>query len=425
VTLLTGSSLTLPPQIMETFQFWSTTTDLSRPFKPDCTIMSSLLTSMIVKSLQPVVACLICLAVFLASIAAAGLRRRPELLMDRNRLFNVFGSLLFTFFGAIASMALLVFKCAKNPNGTASLTVDLSVVCFESEWQSVLSVGVICVIVYIIGLGGLFVWVALMAPKRFSHPGFQMRWKFLIVKFHAGAYWWGIVFLTKNFLINLAFVISAKPVERLYIIMLVCSVYLSGISVILPYRTRLSNAFEAVVAWCIIYVTALMTWHTHEADGSSDEAMANITVGISFVPITLLPLLILRVIMLGKRIPAPECDRQSAEDAFVNIKSGFDALVALDLMTGTEAMLSMGDVELYWLGLAASVCHVELVGGSKRSRIAVSTFGTAVREQRSSATLPRRSRSTLSCNTLSNQGSAFQQDSVSLITKNSCVTITV
>mmetsp|Transcript_47687 Transcript_47687/g.147437 ORF Transcript_47687/g.147437 Transcript_47687/m.147437 type:complete len:208 (+) Transcript_47687:50-673(+) len=207
--------------------------------------------------------------------------------------------------------------------------------------------------------------------------------------------------------------------------MLVSTIYFLGVVTIVPYRTRAANAFEAVVAFCIIFECSLLTWSTHEADGDSSELMVSVTIGISFVPIAILPLLVLRTIAHGKRIPATSRSRKNAEEIYTEIKRGFDALAALDNATGAEAVLRMGDMELYWLTLASSVCHVELVGGSRRSRIAVSTFGTAVREQRSSSTLPRRSRSTLSCNTLSNQGSAFQQDSVSLITKNSCVTITV
>eukprot|EP00411_Alexandrium_monilatum_P074571 CAMPEP_0175572400 /NCGR_PEP_ID=MMETSP0096-20121207/42996_1 /TAXON_ID=311494 /ORGANISM="Alexandrium monilatum, Strain CCMP3105" /LENGTH=106 /DNA_ID=CAMNT_0016875829 /DNA_START=11 /DNA_END=328 /DNA_ORIENTATION=+ len=104
---------------------------------------TSLLTSMVIQSVQPVVALIVCLATFFGSLAISAVLKKPDVLMERDRLLNVFGSLLFTFFGAIASMSLLVFKCAKNPNNTTSLTVDLSVICFESEWQGVMGVGVV------------------------------------------------------------------------------------------------------------------------------------------------------------------------------------------------------------------------------------------------------------------------------------------
>mmetsp|Transcript_47682 Transcript_47682/g.147412 ORF Transcript_47682/g.147412 Transcript_47682/m.147412 type:complete len:274 (+) Transcript_47682:1-822(+) len=273
-----------------------------------------------------------------------------------------------------------------------------------------MGVGVVCVFVYIIGLGGMFVRACILAPKYFGQPGFQMRWKFLLIKFHAGAYWWGIVFLAKNFLINLSFVISSRPVARLYLIMFVATIYLSGIVIIVPYRARYSNAFEAVVALCIIYVSSLLTWQTFEADGGSGDVMANVTVGISFIPITFLPLLLFRVFMLGKRIPSTGRERKNAEQTFAIIKHGFEALVALDDVTGTEAMLKMGDVEIYWLGLAASVCNVELVGGSKASRITDFSLGTMARERVSTRS------------TLSSQNSSLPRTTRS---SNRCVLITV
>merc|ERR1719436_998929 len=98
-----------------------------------------------------------CLFVFGLSRVVAALTGK-ELAMQRDRLLNVLGSLMFTFFGAIAALSLMLFKCSENPNGTKSLAIDLSVICFDSDdWKSMLVAAIIFVLVYIFGMGGLFI----------------------------------------------------------------------------------------------------------------------------------------------------------------------------------------------------------------------------------------------------------------------------
>ena len=47
---------------------------------------------------------------------------------------------------------------------------------------------IIFVLLYIVGMGGVFVRAVLLAPKHFHDTGYQMRWKFLFIMFRSDVY---------------------------------------------------------------------------------------------------------------------------------------------------------------------------------------------------------------------------------------------
>ena len=85
---------------------------------------------MIFRSVGPLIILAMCLLVFSVSYILKGLA------VDPNRLFNVYMSLIYTFFGAVVDLSLALVKCTENPNGDYTLTSDLSIICYKSDaWQ--------------------------------------------------------------------------------------------------------------------------------------------------------------------------------------------------------------------------------------------------------------------------------------------------
>ena len=76
-----------------------------------------------------------------------------------------------------------------------------AVVCWSSsEWKSMLVIGIGCFLGYIISLGSLFMRTIYITPKgtNFGDPGFQLRWKSLLIKFRASCHWWSLPLLAMN-----------------------------------------------------------------------------------------------------------------------------------------------------------------------------------------------------------------------------------
>merc|ERR1712226_1161004 len=105
-------------------------------------------------------------------------------------------------------MSFTLFRCVQNPNEEWTLTKDRSILCYEDKWFSMLAVAIASVLLYCVAFLVLLVCVICLVPRgsRFQVPGFQMRWKFLFIKFRPEAYWWGLVFLSRGIIMNAGFV---------------------------------------------------------------------------------------------------------------------------------------------------------------------------------------------------------------------------
>merc|ERR1712151_233314 len=124
-------------------------------------------------------------------------------------------------FAGIASMCLNVFKCKPNPNHKWNLIVDRSIVCNEQEWMEVLGMSIAAVVVECLLVLLLFVYIIFIAPSRFHDRNFQMRWKFLFVKYRPDVYWWSLPIVLKPVLFNFCFIIGRNGVSQLYLIWIV------------------------------------------------------------------------------------------------------------------------------------------------------------------------------------------------------------
>mmetsp|Transcript_151887 Transcript_151887/g.368860 ORF Transcript_151887/g.368860 Transcript_151887/m.368860 type:complete len:314 (-) Transcript_151887:298-1239(-) len=277
---------------------------------------------------------------------------------------------MFTFFSAIAAISLLLFKCAENPNGTSSLVIDLSVICFESEdWKSMLVAAIVFVLVYIIGLGGVFVRAVVIAPKSFGDPGFQMRYKFLFIKFRADVYWWSISFLVKNFLISLVFAVAVTGVAQLYLVMLITTLYLGGVVLFNPYRLRIANILEAVACVCIIYASSLLTWHADREDGELDGTMDLVAAVITFIPLFCGILCMVYMFLYGARYPYPQAQVEKAQEDFTEIHDSVKALTYLNNEDGGKMLLQLSDWDRHYLKQAAHSILADVMGAGTSKRV--------------------------------------------------------
>jgi len=372
IDIVGGSNVPMPGSARSAFDVWAFTNNIASVFKTDCVGMADFTSMMVARGLYPVAAAFFCLVTFGISFLLSRLLRRSELQMQRDRLLNVFGSIMFSFFSAIAASSLLLFKCSSNPNGKKTLTTDLSIICFESdEWKKMVGVGVVFVLVYIFGMGGLFVRTVIVAPKYFHDPGFQMRWKFLFIKFRSDVYWWGVVFLAKNFLVNLAFVAAVAGLAQLYFTMTVTVAYMGGVILLLPYRARIANLLEVLAGTSILYVCSLLTWHADHDNGEHDAGVAWATIIISISPVVFGVFSAGWVYWYGTAIPFTVTEVSRAEREFRLIKRSMEALVVLDASAGSNMLLRLGEWDRWYLSAAAAALRTDVVGGGPHNSFRV------------------------------------------------------
>lgn len=287
--IMQSANVKLPAAMENSGQVWAVTNNAFALFDLSCAGILSFSDTMLLRGISPLVFAASCAVVLLVSRVMHGSIGKCGI--DANRLQNVLGSVMFTFFSGIAASSFLLFKCSPNPNGKNTLYVDASIVCYESdEWMNALGVAIVCLSVYCLGMGSLFVSAIVMASfgNRFRDPGFQMRWKFLFIKFRADRYWWSLVLLLKNLLLNLAFAIFREGRRQLFVLMFVCAAYLIATSVFMPYRYRLANLVEIFASVALIVCAGLLTSFADAKElEDRKSAIATTSQAVSFTPLVL------------------------------------------------------------------------------------------------------------------------------------------
>jgi len=162
IAMLGGVNIQLPTSSRGMFKGVGFTTNAATLFSPGCAGVQDFKSNLIMKTAAPAVV----LGLFTAVWAASQAFAKFGLAMEKNRCFNSGFSLMFTFFAGICEMALQLFKCGQNPNGTKTLVADRSIICGEADWNGSLVVGLIAVALWVVGIGSTFVWAVLTVPKK-------------------------------------------------------------------------------------------------------------------------------------------------------------------------------------------------------------------------------------------------------------------
>jgi hypothetical protein len=217
--------LRLPHQFSSSLGTWQSSIDVVSLFSPSCGGIGGFTKTFVMRSLIPIIFGIATVGTFVLShLLSRCAGRKKQFAMEFDRTVNLYFSVLFAFFIGIAAASLSLFKCQDNPSKERTLTQDLSVICGGSEWNSVLVVAILCILVYCIGCGAIYVGVIIVAPRRFSTMSFQKRWKFLFIKYNSTVYWWSTVILAKGVVLALSSVVVRDPLGQLYWLMFTCKI---------------------------------------------------------------------------------------------------------------------------------------------------------------------------------------------------------
>jgi hypothetical protein len=237
------------------------------------------------------------------------------------------------------------------------------VLCGSDEWQEVVVIAVFALLVYVIGMGGLFVRVLLLAPSKFHEPIFHKRWKFLLLKFRPGAWWWGIVILLKGVLLNLALAALLSGLAQLYLMMTVLLVYSAGLMGVSPWRYRAANMFDTAVHGSLILIASLAALFWNGSEGLEETSTAMFAV--SFSPF-----------IIGLAASAWQTKNSSRQQTVEKQSFGQAVKAACSLMAEQDELSMKGfmnrmtEHDMHVLELATNVIHAEINGrqpiGGKR-----------------------------------------------------------
>jgi hypothetical protein len=362
--LIRSANIQFPSDYGSLLQAFSFTDDLVSIFKISCSGYGGFELNIIIRALVPIIVALIAVMVFLGSRGAEQLSKK-KLRMETDRTINIYLSLVFTFFNGIAASSMVLFKCVRNPNGMQTLAKDRSVICMEDQWNNMVIIGVLAILTYCIGFGGIFTHVIWRAARDFHLEQFQVRWKFLFIKFRSNVWWWSLVFMAKGLLLNAGFIFLDSGLAQVLWILLICQIYLSMSIVFYPWRHRALNLVDMYAHLAIMFVCSILVWFTRDGAENVEGKSQELNMWAQIISCTVVPIALCVAFHIFKKSQKQD-DTKDDEEAR-QIWSAFVKFVSRDAKEATTFIQGLGEWDQWDLSRVQELINVELLGYVKEN----------------------------------------------------------
>eukprot|EP00931_Biecheleriopsis_adriatica_P049451 TRINITY_DN28607_c1_g1_i1.p1 TRINITY_DN28607_c1_g1~~TRINITY_DN28607_c1_g1_i1.p1 ORF type:complete len:1454 (-),score=224.85 TRINITY_DN28607_c1_g1_i1:90-4385(-) len=168
------------------------------------------------------------------------------------KAFNLNGMMLMVLYITLSLTVLLPFKCHANPNGEPSLSTNPGTICWTAgEHMTLVLLGVGGILVYIVGIYTWIAWATWMYPARISSiDGILMVncYSFLFHRFRPDAFYFGVIYLTRNAMVALLPVVLATvPTLHVFAMGSLLLLSLTVQIVLVPWRTSTANRVDGTM----------------------------------------------------------------------------------------------------------------------------------------------------------------------------------
>jgi hypothetical protein len=165
-----------------------------------------------------------------------------------------------------------------------------------------LIVGLLAVLLWCFGFGGLFAWAVYVAPKHFGEKNFRMRWKFLFRKFTPAQRWFSSVIILKGILLNIGFIVMSDPQLQLLWVAGCLAIFCTMLGVFKPWRIVQLNTADISAQLSLLFVATILMYYMPQVDGLTGT-MNTMILLVSFL-ILLVAVLSVTYLMASQTLPA-------------------------------------------------------------------------------------------------------------------------
>lgn len=229
-------------------------------------------------------------------------------------------------------------------------------------------VAIISTLVYILGLTLGFMVVLYMAKTRYSEPVFRQRWMFLFVKYQHGAYWWGLVYLSRNLMVNLSFVIFPVAMYQCMTVMIISLLYLTFVALVWPYRSNFCNRAEICCTLSVVINAAVVSAFALAVEPNTQSSSVDIARVITYLPtgtcaVVLGYMLCIEIkskIFGGRYYNFKKRDEKNVKHLAKTLMESFTLIAGISTEHIEELLLCLSDLEIYCLRNVDLVLRSEL-----------------------------------------------------------------
>jgi len=253
------------PGPTKTSWFWvAYLVDLMALLYPDCIGVTDFSTQFVLRMLSPLFILMYFVTTFVLARIFYKLFRKFWFNMRFDVVFTCYGSIIYSFYISVAQIAVSLFQCYPHPNDESSLVGYPEILCGSDDWANMLVVGLIGMMFYCVCTLAVIIHILISAPRRFADEVFQMRWKFLFIKFRADIWWWAIVVLAKNLLLNFATIIGDSGFAQIFWLIIVMLFYLCACFVFAPWRSFTAQAVDTAMHVNLLFTCVLSSQFTRK-----------------------------------------------------------------------------------------------------------------------------------------------------------------
>jgi hypothetical protein len=199
----------------------------------------------------------------------------PWWVMLRPETFNTFGTIYQAAFITVAMTTISPMRCYGHPNGESSLVSDPQVICGEGEHPAMLYMGFVTMLLFVVCFILYYVYVTHKMPQIAAvDPLFYRSRKYMIFRFRSSTWYWGVVFLVRNFFCALTTVVDPnRPYLQTVLFVTVLLTYTVFQVRVWPWKTEGLNIIDLVSSWSMALITFFSSAYVFEAS-PEDELTA-------------------------------------------------------------------------------------------------------------------------------------------------------
>lgn len=249
---------------------------------------------------------------------------RSRYAMRRDDTWNTFGTMYQAVFITIALFVMSPFQCYNHPHEESSLMQRPDVICWSEEHATMVLGSVVFMLLAMVPYLLYYAYTIVQLPRwSTADVDYYRSVKFIIYRFRAGAWYWGLIFLIRNTLIAVASVLApTEPYRQLLIVLVLLLVGLALQCVVWPWRTTGLNVVDSgvVVSLCVLIATAMAYLGELESDTEDEILWVSLFSYISACSIVLIYLLYAWYTQIMDSFSATYRKKQKEKDKTKNIR---------------------------------------------------------------------------------------------------------
>jgi len=220
-------------------------------------------------------------------------------------LLNVNGILLLSFNLTLTLAVLMPLQCIPNPNGTAGVSANPGVICWDSdEHWALVALALFGIMAYPVAILALATTVTLRYPGLVaSGKGLEalQRYAFLFMRFRREAYFYGVLLLCRNSLVALIPVVMVE-VPNLQIVSM-GAVLLASAALqarLWPWKTEAANLCDLAMVLMLVVILLAAAPLLKVEEGNKEEVLGTL-ISVALILMVAVPLGVV-ALMVSRRL---------------------------------------------------------------------------------------------------------------------------